>query len=493
MAGFVDQLSRGRHPGLSPGQARFWIEVVRSLLPGIPDGVKGFHSIAASSSVTTISTVIPARTVTGDLGIAVHAYNPATEESPTPAGWTLVDTLNISATAHARIYKKVMALSEAGTNLTFTNTTAQRLSAGCVVLDGAVYGDVDVFAGVTDLVSQRTHAAPLTAVRTVPGIELGIFAMRSSTPSVAITAPPSSALLTQAFGAGSGSTAVAIAINGARVVDGVPAGGGNWIETLANGSSALWTLTITAIPAAAGDVTVTPGTVTAVAGIPAPALSTDSVVTAVPVAAVASVPAPTVQLGAAISPATVTAVAAIPAPAVSAGGSATVSPATVAAVAAIPAPALTTSSNLAAATVNAVAAVPAASVRTGSTVSAAAVAATATIPAPAVQAGTKVAPAAVNAVTLVPVPTIRLGVLLAPASVAAAASVPAPTLHTSVLVPAFTVAAVATIPAPAVITLAPYTPLTDPVTAARLNLATASPRANGASASARPNPAEAAS
>lgn len=263
MAGFARQLSRGIHVGWSPGRARFWIPSrARSRVPGIPAGVKGWHSIAASGSVGTISTVLASRTVAGDLGLAIHAYNPATEESPTPGGWAVVDTLNISATAHVRVYKKVLTLAEAGTNLTFTNSTLQRLAAGCLVLDGTVYGDVDVFLGVTDLTSRKNHTSPTTVVRTVPGIEVVFFGMRSSTPSVAITAPPSCALLTQAFGVGSGSTAVAIGINGARVTNGVPAGGGDWIETLANGSSAMWTLAVSTIEPAGpgGTVAVDPAT-----------------------------------------------------------------------------------------------------------------------------------------------------------------------------------------------------------------------------------------
>lgn len=242
------------HPGRSPGRAvPFCRKRVLAGIPPVPYGIKGYHSIAASSSVTTLSTVLAGRTVAGDLGLALHAYNPTTEESPTPVGWTLVDTLNISTTAHVRAYKKVLTLAEAGSNLTFTNALAQRLAAGCLVLDGLVYSDIDVFLGATDLTTQQAHASPVTAARTVPGIEVNFFAQRTSVPSNLITPPPSSALLTQASGVGSGSTGVAIAINGARVTSGYKAGGGNWIENVANGNNATWTFAVIAVqPAPAG-------------------------------------------------------------------------------------------------------------------------------------------------------------------------------------------------------------------------------------------------
>jgi hypothetical protein len=269
----IGSRSRNQHPGSAPGLgARFRRKrpVVASQ-PGLPTGVKGYHSAAASTSVGSIDTIITTRAVAGDIGVAVHVYNPTTQETPDPAGWTLIDTQPISATAHARIYKKILTLAEAGSNVTFTNSTLQRLSAGNIVLDGTVYSDVDVFAGAIEGTVRQNHTSPLTANRTLPGIELNFYAMRSSTPSWFITPPSSSALATQAFGVGSGATGVAIAVNPAYTPAGVPAGGLDWNENVATGTTAMWTLAFAAVTAGGGTTQTGDASLTATASITATA------------------------------------------------------------------------------------------------------------------------------------------------------------------------------------------------------------------------------
>jgi hypothetical protein len=135
---------------------------------------------------------------------------------------------------------------------------------------------------------------------------------------------------------------------------------------------------------AGGNVAVTPATVVAVAGVPAPTVAAAAVATPATVAAVAAVPAPTIVLAA----------------------SATVTPSTVVAVAAVPAPTLRSHQSVTPATVVAVAAVPA----------------------PTVQATAVATPATVVAVATVPAPTVRGAAVVAPATVAAVAAVPAPTV-----------------------------------------------------------------
>ncbi len=477
---------------------------------------------------TSVTVTKPSGTLDGHLMLVhiQHSTGNLGADGTAPSGWTLIGTRQENASSSHWYYWKIA--SSEGASWGWTNYASATLQYGIIVVSGA---DQTTPLNVTHLL-QNTNIAgttvDLSVVTTVADCLLVGFAGQDQTVSTNVWSQGSmterydenqTADLTHCGYTETATTAttynrtitasVAQRISGA-LIGVAPASNVNVTPSPVAAVASVPAATIpagavvtpasvnatAAVPAptvsTGGNATATPATVAPATAVPMPSISTGSTVTTpTTVAATASVPAATMHAGSIVTPMVVSAVASIPSPAVSAGGSATVSPATIAAVATIPAPTLTTSTNLAAATVNAVSAVPAASVRTGSTVSAVPVAASATIPAPAIQAGTTVVPAAVNAVTLAPVPTVRLGVLLTPAAVASAASVPAPTMHTSVFVPAFTVAAVATIPAPAVITLAPYTPLTDPVAAIRLNLASSTISANPASSTARANPAEA--
>ena len=225
--------------------SRDWSQVALVFAPAWPAGVKGAHSVSADSSITTLSATVPETTVTGDPAIAYVSYVATTQDCPTPTGWTLLDT-QTPGSASARLYKKIMTTAEAGTALTFTNTTGQRLACGVVVLDGTLYSDVDVFTGAEETASTATHASPTSPALTVAGIELAVFTERSSTPSVTVAAPAGTSELSFSFGLGSGSTGGAFAIDTTPVAAGATVGGGNWVASVANAACAMWTLAIKA-------------------------------------------------------------------------------------------------------------------------------------------------------------------------------------------------------------------------------------------------------
>lgn len=136
-------------------------------------------------------------------------------------------------------------------------------------------------------------------------------------------------------------------------------------------------------------ITVPPGSVDAVASIPAPAVSAGATVSPGVIDAVASIPAPGVSAGATASPDTVDAIAIIPTPSITTGDVEIVTPATVSAVAIIPTPDVSTGQSVPAVTVDAVA----------------------VIPAPALSVGVTIAPATVLARAIIPVPLVSVPVL----------------------------------------------------------------------------------
>jgi hypothetical protein len=225
---------------------RDWSMIAVVFAPEIPVGVKGTHCVASDASVTTWSATVPKTTVTNDIGVAFVDYIATTQDCPTPAGWTLLDT-QLPGTSSARVYKKIMATSENGTALTFTNTTGQRLTCGIAVLDGTLYSDVDVLTGSKETISTVTHTSPTSPALTVPGIELVVFAERSSAPSTSVASPAGTSLLGLAFGVGSGATGGAIGVDTTPVAAGNTVGGGSWVENVANTNCAMWTLAIKAV------------------------------------------------------------------------------------------------------------------------------------------------------------------------------------------------------------------------------------------------------
>lgn len=232
--------------------SRDWSQVALVFAPAWPVGVKGAHSVSADSSITTLSATVPENTATGDIAVAYVSYVATTQDCPTPSTggtpWTLLDT-QTPGSASARLYKKVMTTAEAGTALTFTNTTGQRLACGIVVLDGTLYSDVDVFTGAEETASTATHASPTSPTLTVAGIELAVFTERSSTPSASVAAPAGTSELSFSFGLGSGATGGAFAIDTTPVAAGATVGGGNWVASVANTACAMWTLAIKAVGA----------------------------------------------------------------------------------------------------------------------------------------------------------------------------------------------------------------------------------------------------
>lgn len=225
--------------------SRDWSQVALIFAPAWPVGVKGAHSVSADSSITTLSATVPESTVTGDPAVAYVSYVATTQDCPTPTGWTLLDT-QTPGSASARLYKKVMTTAEAGTALTFTNTTGQRLACGIVVLDGTLYSDVDVLTGAEETTSTATHASPTSPTLTVAGVELAVFTERSSAPSASVASPAGTSELSFSFGLGSGATGGAFAIDTTPVAAGGTVGGGNWVASVANAACAMWALAIKA-------------------------------------------------------------------------------------------------------------------------------------------------------------------------------------------------------------------------------------------------------
>ena len=213
-------------------------------------------------------------------------------------------------------------------------------------------------------------------------------------------------------------------------------------------------------PDAVANATATPGTVAAVAAVPAPTESGTANIGPTTVAALAAVPAPSTAADANLTPTTVAGVGAVPAP--SASASVAVTPSTVAATAAIgdnwSAPVTANTGEAGHAypvTVTAVVAIPPPAITTITALTTAAVAAVAAIPTPTVTGTAAATPSTVGAVTVVPAPTIVTidpDAVITPATTAAVVSVPTPTISTTKggTAPADTAAATAAVPAPTI-------------------------------------------
>lgn len=384
-------------------------------------------------------------------------------------------------------------------------TSGTPFAAVASAQDGYTVGDVDYsFAAITRTgvtLSARTMAVPGCTI-TVTGIDSGgtangndlfVWSDRSLvTAGSQSGAASTTATLSLASTGGAGHVRIALSSGTSATVTpavvsavaAVPA------PTMQTGQTAApATVTATAgVPAPttrAGSI-VTPTTISAVAVVPAPTVRLSVALVAVTVAAVtavgvptlqagttaspgavgavAAVPAPTVHAGAVVAgAATVAATAAVPAPAVSAGGSALIAAVAVHAVTTVPAPTLQAGAIVAPGAVQALAAVPASTLQAGGRPIPAVVTATAAVPSSTVQAGARPAPSVVTAVAGVPGVTVQVSRTVTAVTVAAVASIPTPGL--SILIRPTVVTAIAAVPAPTVLTLAAYTPVTEPLRA----------------------------
>lgn len=191
--------------------------------------VRGANAVALSASAGAVSVTVPGATVDGDTGVLFHGYNPSTQDSPTPAGWTQIDEQTYSASFRVRTYKRSMLETDAGDLVTFTNTTIQRMAASLTVFAGTV--DVDVLGALKETVSTATHTGATTPPLNFLGVGLVAILERSNAPSGSTTAP--SGFTGQpagtAYGVGNGSVSVATAVKLTSTAAGATLGGGSWL------------------------------------------------------------------------------------------------------------------------------------------------------------------------------------------------------------------------------------------------------------------------
>lgn len=194
--------------------------------------IRGATKFNSNTSVGTGSVNVFAGTADNDVGLLIHSYNPQTQDSVLTGaggtGWTLVNTWNHSASYRVRAYKKVLAASDAGTTVTFTNTTLQRFAIDLIVFSDAV--DVDVIGSFIETTSQANHTGATTPALTDDGIGLVLYCERSSAPSTSVDVPAGFTLVPTAtgFAVGNGSCSIAAAVNTSTVATGATLGGGTW-------------------------------------------------------------------------------------------------------------------------------------------------------------------------------------------------------------------------------------------------------------------------
>lgn len=210
-------------------------------------------SAAVADTVSTGSRAItiPAGATVGQSAWIAGAYNPVTDTA-TPAGWTVVRTIDFSASFRGRLYTKVLAPGDPGSVVTFTNATAQRQAFGIWVPTGAAGSNVD--AGLAEVTPGTTHANA-TATSTATGGQLIFFLERSTTPSTTAAPGGTWAARASAFGVGSGACSVAIADKVTALASGSSIGAATWTADVSN--SAVITFVVGVTEAAAGGVAVT--------------------------------------------------------------------------------------------------------------------------------------------------------------------------------------------------------------------------------------------
>lgn len=211
-------------------------------------------AVADTASVTSTSITIPAGATVGQRAWIGGCYNPQTTDTTTPAGWSVVRTVDFSASARMRLYSKVLAGGEPGSAVVFNNVTAQRMAYGIWTPTGASGSNVD--NGLAEATPGTTHVNA-TATSTALGGQLIFFLERSSTPSASATPGGTWTARASAFGVGSGSCSVAIADKVATVASGSTIGTATWTASVSNSGVVTFVVGVSQTPS--GGVNLTDG------------------------------------------------------------------------------------------------------------------------------------------------------------------------------------------------------------------------------------------
>jgi hypothetical protein len=97
------------------------------------------NSGTGASSATNVT--LPSGINTGDVAYMVVEANTATDRGD-PSGWTLLDFTSSSTVLQQKVYRKSLASSDSGTNVSWTLTNSQKWSIGVVIVEND--GGVDV-------------------------------------------------------------------------------------------------------------------------------------------------------------------------------------------------------------------------------------------------------------------------------------------------------------------------------------------------------------
>lgn len=187
-------------------------------------------AVADTASTTSRAITIPVGATVGQTAWIAGGYNPTTDTT-TPAGWTVAETIDFSATFRGRLYSKVLAPGDPGAVVTFANATAQRQGYVIWVPTGANGSNVD--AGLAETTPGTAHANA-TAVSTAAGGQLIFFVERSTTPSTTAAPGGTWTARASAFGVGSGSVSVAVADKVAVTSSGTTVGTATWTADVSN-------------------------------------------------------------------------------------------------------------------------------------------------------------------------------------------------------------------------------------------------------------------
>lgn len=181
-------------------------------------------------SIASLAVTIPGAASAGDVAWAVLACVD-TVTVTTPAGWTLADSGTNGNLQYLR-YFKVLAGGDPGSNVTFSATSANKMTALLVVDDDAVSpfegsetpAEVSVNASDTNRTNPSTT---LTAARTA----YSWVVSRGSATLTTWTAPAGWTRVQQAFNTGSGETNGAVAY---RAAGAGSVGGDDWVSDTAD-------------------------------------------------------------------------------------------------------------------------------------------------------------------------------------------------------------------------------------------------------------------
>jgi len=198
--------------------------------------------VGGSTSSSTVSATsrtlnMPPGVTDGDYGIVV--FGRASGTTTAPSGWTMLDEVT-AGTAIGQIWVKALSAGDAGTSITFSISSTQRVTATL-----AVYRGVDaVGAHASGSNLGTSHPVPPVTADADDSCPVTLIFERSSTPSTGFTAPSGYSSRAASFGDGSGACSSGIADNlGALSADGDPVGAGSWTATGSN-TAIVWTLAL---------------------------------------------------------------------------------------------------------------------------------------------------------------------------------------------------------------------------------------------------------